>query len=244
MRIAPIAVPTIALTLAASSWLCAQSQQTSAPPASQATASTSAAASASGPTSTGSPDATTLPFHDTHQSFTVAADPILKADEYKSRFGKKNPYDTGIIAIDAYFRNDSARPVQVVLEDIRLTVAAEGQEQQDLPPLSSNEVASDILHEAQANGAPPSRRKFPQLPGTAANHGKEWQELESRLRVAQIPSDIVAPHATVHGLLYFDIDSRYDLIGVCRLYVPNLKVYGSDQALLYFEVPLGAAKSK
>jgi hypothetical protein len=243
MRLAPIAVPTIALTLAASAWLCAQSQQNAAPPASQATA-TSASASQPAAPAASAFDATTLPFHDTHQSFTVAADPILKADEYKSRFGKKNPYDTGIIAIDAYFRNDSARPVQIVLDDIRLTVAAQGEEQQDLPPLSSREVASDTLHEGEANGAPPSRRRLPPIPGTAANHGKEWQELESRLRIAQIPSDIVAPHSTVHGLLYFDIDSRFDLISVCRLYVPNLKIYGSDQALLYFEVPLSATKSK
>ncbi len=64
-----------------------------------------------------------MPFHDSHQGFTVAADPILKADEYKSRFGKKNPYDAGIIAIDAYFRNDTDKPVQIKLEDIRLTMA-------------------------------------------------------------------------------------------------------------------------
>src|ERR1700752_3878356 len=52
-------------------------------------------------------DPETLAAHDTHQRFLVAADPWLNEEDYKSRFGKKNPYTSGFVAIDAYFRNDS-----------------------------------------------------------------------------------------------------------------------------------------
>ncbi len=190
------------------------------------------------PASSSAKDPATLPFHDSHQGFTVAADPVLKADEYKSRFGKKTPYDAGIIAIDAYFRNDTDKPVQIKLEDIRLTMAVEGEEQQDLPALNSREVASASLHEG---GKEPSRHRLP-IPGVGGNHGKEWQQLEATLHAAGIQSDTVGPHSTVHGLLYFDLDARFDLIGNTRLYVPNLKFYASDQALLYFEVPLRQSK--
>lgn len=235
MRLKLAILPATLVTLTAAAFMGARAQQQDSTPPANAKATVAAAGGLS------AKDPATLPFHDTHQGFTVAAEPLLKADEYKARFGKKTPYDTGIVAIEAYFRNDSAKPVQVSLEDIRLTVAAEGQEQQDLEPLSSKEVASDTLHEG---GKAPGTRKLPPIPGVGNKHGKDWEELEVRLRSAQVPSDLVGPHATVHGLLYFDIDSRFDLIGVCRLYVPNLKFYASDQALLYFDVPLGATKSQ
>lgn len=179
-----------------------------------------------------------MPFHDSHQGFTVGADPVLKADEYKSRFGKKNPYDAGIVAIDTYFGNDNDKPVQIALEDIRLTVAVEGEDQQDLPALDSREVASATLHEG---GKEPQRHKLP-IPGVGGNHGKDWKELEATLHAAGIQSDTIGPHSTVHGLLYFDIDSRFDLLTSMRLYVPNLRFYGSDKALLYFDVPLKRPK--
>ena len=102
---------------------------------------------------------------------------------------------------------------KIKLEDIRLTMAVEGEEQQDLPALSSREVASATLHRG---GKEPSRHRLP-IPGVGGNHGKEWQQLEANLHAAGIQSDTVGPHSTVHGLLYFDLDARFDLIGSTRL---------------------------
>jgi hypothetical protein len=185
-------------------------------------------------------DPAALAAHDEHQGFLVAADPWLSGEDYKTRFGKKNPYDSGILAIDAYFRNDSDRPVQIKLDDIRLTLEAQDQPQQDVPPLSSREVATDVL--SGGGRRPPGPRKIP-IP-LAGNHSKDWQELEAKLHAAMIPSDIVGPHATVHGLLYFDLDGQFDIVAVARLYVPNLRFIGSTEALIYFDVPLGGAKKK
>jgi hypothetical protein len=151
-----------------------------------------------------------LAAHDDHQGLLVAVDPLLKPEDYKARFGKKTPYVAGIVAIDAYFRNDTGTPIQVDL----------------------------------GSGKDPtkSRRKLP-IPGMGGGEGKEFDELQGKLRSAALASDILPPHATVHGLLYFDLDGHFEWINSSRFYVPDLKEMGSGKALLFFDVPLATTGS-
>src|SRR5713101_6299554 len=55
-------------------------------------------------------DPASLPARDSHEGLLIAADPYQDATRYKTRFGKKNPYDAGILAIEVYFRNDNDKP--------------------------------------------------------------------------------------------------------------------------------------
>lgn len=182
-------------------------------------------------------DPATLAAHDSHQGLLIAADPLLKADDYKSRFGKKTPYASGLIAIDVYFRNDTGTPVQLNLETIRLTVTPPGEQQQDLPALNARDVTALTLGGGQD---PTTARKKLPLPGMGGGRGKEWDELQGKVRSASLASDIIPPHATVHGLLYFDLDGHFEWLKSSRLYVPDLQQMGTGKALLFFEVPLSA----
>ena len=73
---------------------------------------------------------------DQHQKLLVVADPYLSAERYKSVFGKKTPYQRGIVAIEVYFQNGNDTPIRVDLSTIRLVVALPGEQKQNLPPLS------------------------------------------------------------------------------------------------------------
>src|ERR1035437_1149644 len=54
-------------------------------------------------------DPLTLRTRDAHQDLLIVADPYVSADRYKDKgtFGKKSPYEAGIVAINVYFRNDN-----------------------------------------------------------------------------------------------------------------------------------------
>jgi hypothetical protein len=55
---------------------------------------------------------------------------------------------------------------------------------------------------------------------------------------AAVPSSIVAPHNTVQGLLYFDLQGQFDLLNTAHLYVPDLIVLEKNRSLTYFEIDL------
>jgi hypothetical protein len=48
----------------------------------------------------------------------------------------------------------------------------------------------------------------------------------------------VAPHSTVQGLLYFDLQGQFDLLSTAHLYVPDLLVLEKNRSLTYFEIDL------
>jgi hypothetical protein len=179
-------------------------------------------------------DPAKLRAHDLHQDLLVAADPWADPEDYKAKFPKKSPFDAGVIAIDIYFRNDGATPIQINLSTIRLTVAFEGQSEQNLPPLKPAEVANYMLAKDPGD---PAKRRIP-LPGHGGAVSKEMQKAIDDLRALQLDSDLVPPHGMVHGLFYFDLGGHFDWISNCRVYVPDLKQMETNKALFFFDVQL------
>src|SRR5258708_36206329 len=55
---------------------------------------------------------------DSHDGLTVAADPLLSAERYKSTFSKKTPYAARGLAIKVNFRNNSAATITTGLRRI------------------------------------------------------------------------------------------------------------------------------
>ena len=184
-------------------------------------------------------DPAKLSARDSHEGLLVAADPWMRPEDYKTRFGKKNPYESGIIAIDAYFKNEEDLPVQVELFSITLTVAIPGQEQQDLPSLSAHDVTAAVFNAGPLD--PTQRRRRLPIPTGRSNSTKDFLELQEKLRSATLASDLVPPHGIVHGLFYFDLDGNFDWLGSSKFYVPNLKRMPTGKPLLFFEVPLSTA---
>jgi hypothetical protein len=54
-----------------------------------------------------------------------------------------------------------------------------------------------------------------------------------------VPSNVVAAHSSVQGLLYFDLRGEIELLQSARLYVPNLVTMSNRHPLSYFDVELG-----
>ena len=185
-----------------------------------------------------------LPARDTHEGVLVAADPYTDAARYKARFGKKSPYDAGILAVEVFFRNDNDKPIRLDLETIRLLLKPPGLERQRLGALAVEEVADRILN--KVNPDPTARRRPIPVPGRRPKkgRGKEWDELAATLHAGALETDLLPPRSSVHGLLFFDIDHHYEWVPYARLYVPDLKFMTDKKALLFFELDLGAARPR
>jgi len=180
-------------------------------------------------------DPSTLKARDQHQDLLVAADPWLKPEDYKSRFGKKTPFDAGIIAIDVYFRNDGVQPVRLNLDTIRLTISLPNTPDQELSPLRPQAVAEAVY---TTDPLKPRGRRLP-LPLPSSDKGKQMQELASSLRGVQLSTDLIPPKLVVNGLLYFDLGGHFNYISFARLYIPDLSRMGTDQPMFFFDVRFG-----
>jgi hypothetical protein len=185
-------------------------------------------------------DPATLAAHDLHQGLLVAVDAYTSAARYRDKFGKRTPYDSGVLALDVFFRNDGNSPIRVNLGTIRLLIGEPGGTRQKLEPLSSEDVADLVLLKPAKD--PATQRRFP-LPGTGVkpNRDKNWEAFASIVRSAAMTSEIVAPHGTTHGLFYFDVNHHYDWLSNARLDVPDLSFMLDNKALFFFEVDLAPA---
>jgi hypothetical protein len=182
-------------------------------------------------------DPLTLRTHDTHQNLTIAADPYISADRYsKALFGKTSPYEAGVVAIDVYFRNDNDSPIRVNLDTIQLVISVPRQDRDKLLPLSAEEVADRAILKARANPRA-ARLPFPRS-GSASGKSKAWDEMHSAIRSLILSTEVLPPHATTHGFLFFDVDHQFDAIRYSSVYVPDLSFMTDKKALLFFEIDL------
>jgi hypothetical protein len=169
---------------------------------------------------------------------TISALPWTDPGLYKTKFSKKSPFASGVLAVQVSFRNDSDEAIKIDLTRIRLSVRIDEENQQQLARLNSEEVADATL---KVGAKDPTKRRNPlPLPRIGVNTGpdKNWQTLQREAQDAGVPTNVIAPHSTVAGLLYFDIQGQLDLLGTARLYVPDLVFMSKNQALLYFEIDL------
>jgi hypothetical protein len=179
---------------------------------------------------------------DSHEGLTIAADPWLTADRYKQVFAKKSPYTSGILAVMMTIRNDSGESVKVGIERIRLNITFDENNRQEVPPLNSEQLADAVLHPH-----PKTTSRFPvPIPVPSSGGGgrdKNWQQYQKLAEDAALHAGVVAPHSTVEGLLYFDLQGQFELLGSARLYVPDLVALEKNQALMYFDIDLSRSGS-
>jgi hypothetical protein len=176
---------------------------------------------------------------ESHEGMTISALPWTDAAKYKDKFPKKSPYAAGIVAVEVSFRNDSDESVKISLSRIRLTVHLDAENTQELPSLSPEELVQVVL---RPGGKDPTakRNKIPlPVPNPKGGNGKNADELQRQAQEASVPTGVVAPHTTVKGLLYFDLQSQFDLLETAHLYVPELVLMRGNRALTYFDIDLG-----
>ena len=176
---------------------------------------------------------------ESHEGMTITARPWTDPALYKEKFHKKSPLAAGIVAVQVAFRNDSDDSMKINLERIRLNISISEEDHQALDPLSSQQAADVITNPGVKNV---TRRRVPiPLGGPKAGRDKKWTEVEEELRDAGVHASVVAPHETVQGLLYFDLQKQFDLLNTAHLYVPEVVAIEKNRELLYFEIDLSRA---
>lgn len=174
---------------------------------------------------------------ESHEGLTISALPWTNPALYKEKFHKKSPYAAGIVALQVVFRNDSDESLKVNLERIRLNVTLSEEDHQAIDPLTSEQAADVILRPTVKNLG---RSRFPiPIGGPKVGRDKKWVELEQELREAGVKASVIAPHSSVQGLLYFDLQSQFDLLSNAHLYVPDIVALEKNHGLMYFEIDLG-----
>jgi hypothetical protein len=183
---------------------------------------------------------------DSHEGMTVGVEPWTQPSRYKQKFPKKTPLMGGVVAMQVSFRNDSDQSIKVDLQRIRLLVQISEDSRQELNALSAEEVADTVL--LKNNGKDPTAKRVP-LPipipstGVKTQRDAKWSDFRDTCQNAAVPSNVVAAHSTVEGLLYFDLRGEVELVQSSRLYVPNLVTMTDHQPLSYFDIDLGHASS-
>jgi hypothetical protein len=194
--------------------------------------------SAAAAASNASIDPATLPARDVHQGLLIAVNPYTSAEQYKARFGKRTPYEGGILAIEVFFRNDNDLPIRINLKTMQLLVGAPGEARQHLDSLSPEEVADRVLSKPKD---PTPRLPIPHPGGIAPKHDKNWEEFAGNVRSAALATDLLPPHATTHGFVYFDIDRHYDWLTNARFDVPDLAFMNNAKPIFFFDIDLAPA---
>jgi len=179
---------------------------------------------------------------DSHEGLTIAADPWLSAERYKQAFPKKSPYAAGILAVRLTLRNDSAESIKVGIERIRLNLSFEDSGRQELPALTSAQLADAVLH-PRVEG--PSKPRIPlPLPSSSGGRDKKWEEYQKLAEDNALHASVIAPHSTTEGLLYFDLQSQFELLANAHLYIPDLLALEKNQALMYFDIDLSRSAAR
>jgi hypothetical protein len=180
---------------------------------------------------------------ESHEGLTISAQPWTDAALYKEKFPKKSPYAAGVLAVQVAFRNDSDESLRVNLGRIRLTVLLDSDNRQEVQALTADQLADEVLKPTARD--PTAKRKLP-IPvggGSPGGRDKHWTELQRQAQDAGVPTSVVAAHSTVQGLLYFDLQSQYDLLQTAHLYIPDVTEMKQNRALTYFDIDLGERTS-
>jgi len=180
---------------------------------------------------------------ETHEGLTISAQPWTDAALYKEKFPKKSPFAAGIVAMQVVFRNDSNESMKVSLDRIRLSFQVDEDNRQELQALTAAQVADEVL---KPGAKDPSKRSKIPLPVSVPHSGndKHWTELQQQAEAAGVPANVIAPHSTVQGLLYFDLQGQFDLLNAAHLYVPDVLVMENNRSLTYFEIDLSRPAGK
>jgi hypothetical protein len=174
---------------------------------------------------------------ETHEGLTISAQPWTDASLYKEKFPKKSPFAAGIVAMQVVFRNDSNESMKVSLDRIRLSFQIDQDNRQELQSLTPAQVADQVLKPGGKDPAK-SRARIPLPVSIPHNNDKHWTELEQQAEAAGVPANVIAPHSSVQGLLYFDLQGQFELLNEARLYVPDVLVMENNRSLTYFEIDL------
>lgn len=190
------------------------------------------------------PDPAKMAARESHEGLTIAVDPYTDEARVKQKFGKKHPYDAGILPVEVFFKNDTNLAIRVYLEEIRLLISPPEGGRQRLEPLAFETVIEKTLHE-EKGGPEVKKPRLPiPLPKSSGDRSKEWKKLEEAWEALLLSGDVLPPQSVMRGFLFFDMGRHMDWAPFSRLLVPRLKVIEGGKELFFFEVDLSKAVAK
>ena len=68
--------------------------------------------------------------------------------------------------------------------------------------------------------------------------------MATTLRSIALGTDVLPPHATTHGFLFFDLNHEFDAIRHSQVYIPDLTFMTDNKVLFFFEIDLGVTPTK
>jgi hypothetical protein len=175
---------------------------------------------------------------ESHEGLTISALPWTNPEQYKEKFPKKSPYAGGVLAIQVVFRNDSNEGLRINLDRIRLTVQLAEDNRQEVQSLTAEQLADAVMKPAVKDPTKQRQRLPIPVGGSKGGRDKHWMELQKQAQEAQVPSSVIGAHSSVQGLLYFDLQSQFDLLQSAHLYVPDISLMQGNRALTYFDIDL------
>jgi hypothetical protein len=177
--------------------------------------------------------------HDQHDRLTITVDPYTEEARAKDKFGKADPIEAGVLPVEVFLRNDSDDPMRLDLDTVQLEVTFKNGSRQQVDWLRPEEVANLIAH--PGGSANPQQRRLP-LPIVITD--KKAEKLTAILRPLTLDADVIPPKGTIHGFLYFNVSHEMSLANTSSLYVPDVVIAPSNNPLVFFEVPLRAARAQ
>ncbi len=167
--------------------------------------------------------AASYPGHQTADKITIAAVPIVTADDARPAFGKLNPNVYGVLPVLVVIQNDTGKAVRLDLE-VSL-----------IDPLGKHVEATPAADVPYLQGADPPRVGKPRGPiprvGTRSKKSplNTWEITGLAFNARMIP-----PGDTANGFFYFQTTYKPG----SKLYISGLSDAASGKEYFYFEVPV------
>jgi len=167
--------------------------------------------------------AASYPSHQTSEKVTIGILPYFNDEDTRPVFGKRNPYNYGVLPVLVVIQNDSAQTIKV--QSLKAVWVLPSRDRIEATPAKDVRYLS-APHRPTALPGPPGLP--PKVIGKK-NPLDTW-EIEGRAFAAQV----LPPGQSAAGFIYFQTGYQKG----ASLYLSGLSEAASGRELLYFEIPI------
>jgi hypothetical protein len=167
--------------------------------------------------------AASYPSHQTSENVTIGVKAYFDDADVRPVFGKKNPYNYGVMPVLVVIQNDSGKTIR--LQPLQAVWVTPSRDRIDATP------AKDVRYVT----APRRPNSLPGPPGTLPKVIGHKNPLDSgEIEVRAFAAQMLPPGQSASGFFYFQTGYQKG----ASLYLSGLKEAESGRELLYFEIPM------
>jgi hypothetical protein len=159
--------------------------------------------------------------HQTNEKITIGVKAYFDDEDTRPIFGKKNPYNYGVMPVLVVIQNDGPKTIRV--QPIQAVWVGPDRDRIDATP------AKDVKFLTA-----PRRPSMPGPPETLPKFGHKNPLDSGAIEARAFSAEMVPPGQSASGFLYFQTGYQRG----SSLYLSGLREAESGKELLYFEIPL------